>query len=234
MNRVACFLDNEDWRSVLHHDSQSQGLNPVQSVRLSDEFYENLAALPGLVELTNRLHKAPNPTSEQMRQVLECASGLRSSLLRWYRRLTAGTTSPFSEVPSGVGDSLFPLVYTYENHHTTGLVCSYYASLIVINDILSSFPPCEDLSADNSCYARRICKSVEYAYSSGFLGAYLIIFPLTTAYVASGAEIRKWIKDWPSRFEKYFDVEVWQENFHNMDETGGLIAKRRHGKDWNE
>lgn len=234
MNRKACFLDHEDWRSVLHHDSQSQGLNTHQSVRLSDEFYEHLATLPGLVESTNRLLRARNPTNGQMLRVQQRARELHESLLRWYRRLTAGTTIPFSEVPSGVGDSLFPLVYKYENHHTTGLVCSYYASLIVINDILSSFPPCKDLSAENTCHAREICKSVEYAYSSGFQGAYSIIFPLTTAYLAAGVEVRRWIKDWPIKFERYFDVEVWQGNFHNMDETGGLIEKRRHGKDWNE
>lgn len=187
-----------------------------------------------MVESTNRLHKARNPTVEQMLQVLRRTRDLHGSLLRWYRRLTTGTTTRFSEVPSEVGDSLFPLVYKYENHHTTGLVCSFYASLIVINDILSSFPPCADLSADNISYAEEICKSVEYAYSSGFQGAYTIIFPLTTAYLVSGAEVRKWIMDWPSKFEKYFDVAIWQKNFHNMDETGGPVRKRRHGKDRNE
>lgn len=231
MNRVACFLDNEEWRSVLHHGSQSEGQIPDQSVRLSDDFYEILAALPALVQRTNLLHAALNPTMGQ--RVLNRALQLRALLVGWYGKLTSGTTSPFSEVDSDFDDAVFPRVYKYDNHHTTGLVSSYYASLIVLNDIITLFPPCEDLSAKNSCYAKEICKSVEYAYSSGFQGAYSIIFPLTTAYLASGPEIREWIKAWPSKFDKYFDVKVW-EVFEDMDAKGGLIEKRRHGKTWDE
>ena len=224
-----CFLDNEDWRAVLHHGSHPQGLNPHQSVRLSDEFYEILASLPGLVKWTNSLHKARYPNEAETPHVLQRASQLRVALVRWYRKLTTAG-APYAEIPSLVGDSLFPSVYFFENHHITGLISSYYASLIVINDILTSFPSTDDtsrddLSSENITYAKEICKSVEYAHASGFQGAYSIIFPLTAAYVASGPEIRTWIKNWPRRFNEYFDVKVWKV-FDKMAAKGGLIQKR--------
>ncbi|KAA6407296.1 MAG: hypothetical protein FRX48_08844 [Lasallia pustulata] len=230
MDGVDCFLDNEDWRSVLHHESQSQGQDPHQLVHLSDEFYEILASLPGVIKQTNSLHRALNPAEEEMSHALERARNLQRNLESWYGKLRAATYPPFWLVRSGPGESLFLWRYDYKNHHITGLVCSYYASLIVVNDIITSFPPSENLSRENTLYASEICKSVEFAYSQGFQGAYTIIFPLTVAYLASGPEIRSWIRDWPRKFDKYFDIKVWQV-FEKMDAKGGIIQKRRYGRD---
>lgn len=222
-----CFLDDDNWKAVLHHESQAPGLDTPQSVRLSDEFYEILATLPGLINLTNSLHKVPFPNEADKWYVVQRAKELWSSLERWYGKITAGTTPLFVECPSSSEDKLFPSVYRFENHHMTGLFSSYYACLIVINDILTSFPPTDDFSSDNRNYAIEICKSVEYAHSSGFVGAYSIIFPLMAAYLASGPEVRHWIKKWPGRFGKYFDVKVWGV-FEEMDKRGGLVMKRQH------
>ena len=230
MAREDCFLDNEDWKSVLHHEPRSQDRDPPQLVHLSDEFYENLASLPGLIRQTNSLHAIPNPAEEEMRHVLQRARSLQQYLECWYGKLRAGTIPTFWEVPYRPGEPLFPCRYEYDNHHITGLVCSYYASRIVVNDIITSFLPSHDLSHENNRYAQKICKSVEYAYSSGFQGAYSIIFPLTMAYLVSGPEIRRWIKDWPRKFGKYFDIKVWQV-FENMDAMSGLIQKRKYGRD---
>ena len=222
MDRADCFLDDPEWTSALH--TEAGGPRPPQNVSLSDEHFEALAALPGLVKSTNSLLRSANPSEERIQGVLERARCLQARFNRWYSKLTVGSVAPFYEDNSRIGDELFPRVYCYVDNHTTGLVCSYYAALMVLNDIMSSLPPCEDLSVENNYYARQICKSVEFASRSGFQGAYSIIFPLTAAYLASDSATRAWIKNWPKRFDAFFDIRVWQV-FDNMDAKGGIIDK---------
>jgi hypothetical protein len=210
-----CFLDSAEWKSVIapSHGSQSE----PSTLQISNEFYNLMVALPGLVKATRSLRSYKRFPQAQHSDLLERTRQIHGSLLDWFQRFMASSTlenAPVFRVPSATRDTQFASVYHYRDNFVASLLCSYYASMIILNDLIVGLDPRVDYKVANLQLADKVCMSVEYAAKSGFLGTHYIVFALTVAYSASSVESRAWMKAWLIKLADIAEVARFSISAH--------------------
>jgi hypothetical protein len=126
-----------------------------------------------------------------------------SSLRNWFDNFGKIATPP-NGVPSSVNDSLYPVVYQYCDSSTATLFCGYYATLIILHEVLKACHYQVDYTEETMALIDNICKSVEYFYSTGTMGPYRLGFSLRVAFEVADTRIKLWIKGWLERFQRFY------------------------------
>ncbi|KAI9817899.1 MAG: hypothetical protein M1827_001018 [Pycnora praestabilis] len=200
-----CFLDSPEWRAVA-----PLGLYEGSSdiIALSNRLYNDMAMLPGLIGATQSAksaQRATGLTGEAAHNVLVVRTlRLSLDLESWYEDFISlyvphQEKPPIEEVPSKFDDPLFPIVYQYEDSVTLGAILCYYASQILVNELLDNLQNNDAHRVKDSDLVNKICRSVEPAAKENFIGPYTLLFPLNVALRIATPEIRRWIRTWMNR-----------------------------------
>jgi len=137
----------------------------------------------------------------------------------WHERWAVSVGVP-REVPSATGDKLFPMVFAYQNFGFATVYCSYYACMIILQELLNVCKYPQDFDADNAEMVNNICKSVEYN-GSGSLGPYRMGFSVRIAMEVASLEVKSWIINWITQVSKNYAV-LSPQNFPKLDERPTL------------
>jgi len=200
----ACFLDSEEWQYVkLQTPSNSIS---AQFYEKTNELARCITSCPWLVtELYTLPSLNPSETSTQLRAIalVHRAFEVYGRLQKWYEDFTAFAPSP-EEVPSSTNDPLYPVVYRYYNSATATTFCGYYATILILQRILTQFHhPAGDIR-EISLTVDKICKSIEYLAETGILGPYRAGFAMRVAFEVGTVTTKLWIRKWLIKFEKLY------------------------------
>ena len=213
-----CFLDTEEWRSI-PADHHAINLPPELS-QLCDEFSRFLSVIPGLVW---RGYAVPKFSAAQVSSLVQRALHLRERFEDWFGRLTTLMPLP-DDLPSTFDDGLFPTVYKYSSVTSAVLFVSYYASMIILYEVLKACHYPVDFQAETAELRDKICMSIEYVYDAGRMGLYRLGYSIIVALEVSPPATRLWLKRWLVRFAKVYasaSPEVWPKVEGEVEEVVG-------------
>jgi hypothetical protein len=199
-----CFLEAEEWRSITT-DTVNQRA-PSQPYLLIEEFSKYQTMFPRLVKEAYAAREAYAAGLVNPMEVLSLVNrtlNLHCHLLNWYEKFTA-IVDPPGEVLSSLDDHLYPVVYRYSDPTIATVFCGYYATVIILHEILRFCHYDVDYTVKTSILMDNICKSMEYIDGTGMLGPYRVGFALRVAYEVAPAETKLWVKNWLGRFNKIF------------------------------
>ena len=168
--------------------------------QLLDEFAGHLAAVPGLVR---RVYALSTFNSTQVSSLILSTLHIYDHFRDWYDQCNQVIIQP-DEVPSSFNDSLYPVVYRYSDVSTAMLLCSYYATTIILHNILKACHYDGDYDAETARLRDKICMSVEYVYGTGIMGAYKLGYSIRVAFDESPPNTQIWIKGWLGKFAKIY------------------------------
>jgi hypothetical protein len=189
-----CFLDTEEWHGVAA-EHRAINISPSLS-QLFDEFSRYLSAIPGLVW---RGYAVSRLSVAQVSSLVQRILYLRNQFQDWFDRLTTFLPLP-TQVPSSFKDGLFPIVYHYSSVTAAVVFVSYYASMIVLYEVLKACHYDADYHAETVELRDKICMSIEYVYKAGVMGVYRLGYAIRIAFEVASPEMRVWIKGWLGRF----------------------------------
>jgi hypothetical protein len=184
-----CFLAKKEWRDAWYN----RGPEPYAA--LIDEFWYCLALCPSVVRQAQLLRKrslSGSGVAEEgiliaTRQTLE----LRDRFIEWHDTFLRYLPEP-EEISSQDDSSPYSTMLTYATAWIGTLFMGYWASMLVIQDILEEWAGLafEETSED---LLAQILKSVEFT-SKGFMGPYRIGFSVRIALEFANQEQRRWIR----------------------------------------
>jgi hypothetical protein len=205
-NGKPCFLAEKEWRDVA-------GLNFNQCVpdylhNLFQDFSFYMASLPELlgdsfeVRGAKKLGK-PSPFSVDETLILANRSlDLYLRFREWGNRFMHIVPFP-KETLSTTQDSLFPVVYRYDSPSAATVYCSYWACIILLQEILTTLGCQPDDAMGDEELVNNICKSVEFN-STGTWGPYRMGFSLRIAWELASPPVKDWIAKWHTRFNETY------------------------------
>ncbi|OCL13168.1 putative C6 finger domain protein [Glonium stellatum] len=199
-----CFLEAEEWRSI-NTDTTNQH-TPSQLFLMVDEFSKYQTMFPRLVKeayATREAYAAGLANPMEVMSLVNRTLDLHYRLLTWFEQFTASVDLP-KEVPSSLNDPLYPIVYRYSDPTLATIFCGYYATVIILQEILRFCQYDVDYTRETSTLMDNICKSIEYIDGTGIWGPYRAGFALRIAYEVGPPETKLWVKNWLGRFNKIF------------------------------
>jgi hypothetical protein len=205
-NGKPCFLAENEWREVSR-------LNFNQCVpdylhKLFQDFSHYMASMPELLRdgfdvRTARKLGNPLPFSpEEISTLANRGLDLYLRLREWGSRFVQIVPYP-KEGLSVTEDPVFPVVFRYESSSAATVYCSYWACIILLQEILSAcrcYP--DDVMGDEELVSN-ICKSVEFN-SAGTWGPYRMGFSLRIAWEIATPPVKEWIAAWHKRFNETY------------------------------
>lgn len=158
-----------------------------------------LTALPSLMRRVRQFHSSSN--AAERASVLKQAQQLRRAIQATSEFVTQSVENKVDvfEVPSRVGDTLFPTIYQFSTRTLADVCAFYWGVTIILDTIIARFLPLTSQSAmeilrDRCIRARQqICMSYEYCEQFWPMGCMYMSGPLIMAYHGATAEERLWI-----------------------------------------
>ncbi|KAK9417995.1 hypothetical protein SUNI508_08424 [Seiridium unicorne] len=167
-------------------------------------YLQLLARLPGILRHGYALREAnarQEPIDIQKALLLaESTQQVHAGFLEWYPRLLSIEPEP-TEIPSKDPASIFPHVLHYESPWIGALYMGYWASILILQEILIQCRYPVDLKETNSDLARNILKSIENV-GHGVMGAFRCGYGLRIAFEFVDDRQKVWIGMWLGRLER--------------------------------
>ena len=168
-----------------------------------EDYYDLLSVRPSITHralallhaVTSGLPVPPDDAVKLLKETIPVHEGW----LNWDKELHVLFPAPV-EIPSPRGDTLYPMVYLYDDvwrgsSHIMVAVC-----IIISNLVFKVTGYGGDRDGEVREMVDRICKSIE-TVSAGPCGPLRVGAGLRIAYEATGPETRGWIKGWLGGFE---------------------------------
>ena len=173
---------------------------------LVDEYLASLTKIPGILHRglairEARAHDMPVDYAEVERVICQ-ALQLRVFFLGWFENYSALGLAP-SEVPSRRPDSIFETVLQYKTVWVGSLHMNYYATMLILQEVLNYCRYQVNFYASNQELADNILRSIE-TVATGTMGPLRAGYPLRIAYEVADTPKRLWIKSVLERFQKYY------------------------------
>jgi hypothetical protein len=205
-NGKRCFLAEKEWREVAR-------LNYNQCVpdylhNLFQDFAHYMASLPELLRDGFDIRAAikvgkPSPSSPDEALLLaERSLDLYFRFRKWGIRFMQIVPFP-REALSLSEDPLFPVVFRYDSPSAATVFCSYWACIIMLQEILTALDCRPDDAMGDEELVNNICKSVEFN-GTGTWGPYRMGFPLRIAWEIASPPVKEWIAKWHLRFNETY------------------------------
>ncbi|KAK9779624.1 hypothetical protein SCAR479_03690 [Seiridium cardinale] len=205
-----CFLADEPWQSVMRHKPGVPTNTIVGKIispdglDVGDRYFQLLARLPGILRHGYALREAnarQEPIDIQKALLLaESTQQVHTGFLEWYPRLLSIEPEP-TEIPSKDPASIFPHVLHYGSPWMGALYMGYWASMLILQEILIQCRYPVDFRETNSDLAQNILKSIENV-GHGVMGAFRCGYSLRIAFEFVDDRQKAWIGMWLGRFER--------------------------------
>ncbi|KAF7592234.1 hypothetical protein BBP40_000506 [Aspergillus hancockii] len=198
-----CFLASGDWHSVMRQ--QFDFTLHVELYALVEDLFGFYTAIPSLIHQFFDIKTTNFDESTKQSKVsklLTHALHMQDRLASWYDQLIHVVPPP-TETLSSMGDSLYPIVYSFSDVDTATIFSAYYSYMALIHAALgiSQYPG--EHGAIVAYFRDQICKSVEYN-ARGLLGPYRLGFPLRVAYEFADPTTKLWIEGWLRRLSRTY------------------------------
>ncbi|PIG85858.1 C6 finger domain protein, partial [Aspergillus arachidicola] len=192
-SKEKCFLASSDWQSVMKQ--QFDSTFPAIIYAQVEELFALYTTIPYFIHQFFDLRQA-DPTHETTQskasKLLSEALDMQDKLFTWYDKFSHTAALP-TEILSSIGDTLYPIVYSFTDVDTATIFAAYYSYMVIIHAILGACRyPGEH--ADMVVYYRdQICMSVEFN-AQGMLGPSRLGFPLLVVNEFADPPTKLWVQ----------------------------------------
>lgn len=212
-----CFLAKRAWQKSLSHTFDAHivlnqdsllvdQIIPREAVFLMEDYFENLAKLPRILRYGYELREAKRhgmPIDEaKVVLLLKHTNATRAGVLHWYQEFEKWADSPV-EAPSQDCTSIYPTVLSYTNPWLGSLYMGYWATMLILQEILNHCQSKVDYTDNNRQCANNIYRSLENV-GAGVMGPFRVGYALRIAYDFADLDTQYWIRGLLSHFEKTY------------------------------
>ncbi|GAB1194271.1 hypothetical protein APSETT444_003515 [Aspergillus pseudonomiae] len=176
-SKEKCFLTSSDWQSVMKQ--QFDSTLPTSFYAQVEELFALYTTIPCFIHQFFELREAdPAHETTQLKatELLNEALDMQTKLTTWYDKFRHTAPLP-TEVLSSMGDTLYPIVYSFTDVDTGTIFAAYYSYMVIIHAILGACRYPGEHAAMVVYYRDQICMSVEFN-AQGILGPSRLGFPL--------------------------------------------------------
>ncbi|KAK0722870.1 hypothetical protein B0T26DRAFT_674516 [Lasiosphaeria miniovina] len=206
-----CFLAKKKWQNVIAamqpaQDTSAMSATAVIAATHVDAYFNHLAKVPGLLHHGMALREAtarglPIDTSRIVLLVKSTAQ-LHSELGAWLDGFMKFTPSPV-ERPSRDPDSIFDSALHYESPWYGAVYMSYWATMLILQEILNLCHYPVSYAASNRQLADNIFRSIETVHP-GYMGPYRVGYPVRIAYEFADVSTQVWLAAVLAKTEKHY------------------------------
>ncbi|RMZ37562.1 C6 zinc finger domain protein [Aspergillus flavus] len=208
-SKEKCFLTSTDWQSVMKQ--QFDSTFPAVIFAQVEELFAYYTTIPCFIHQFFDLRQA-DPTHEKTQlkasKLLNDALDMQNKLSTWYDKFSQTAPLP-TEVLSSMGDTLYPIVYSFTDVDTATIFAAYYSYMVIIHAILGACHYPGEHAAMVVYYRDQICMSVEFN-AQGMLGPSRLGFPLLVVNEFADPPTKLWVQGWLQRLSKTYKVMLPQ------------------------
>lgn len=214
---VDCFLAQKKWEKELDILSDELERDPITnsrfranmpkgSLKMFGRYLHYLAKLPNILRHGWALREAVkhdmpiNPASVYL--LARRAERLHADYSAWYESILNDIELPY-EVPTQDPSSPFEIVLAYKSHWIGALHMGYWASMLIIQNVLNGCRQNNDYTEKNNEFANNIFRSLEHV-SAGVMGPYRVGYSIRIAYEFADVPTQYWIHTLLARFQPFY------------------------------
>ncbi|KAE8136520.1 C6 zinc finger domain protein [Aspergillus pseudotamarii] len=208
-SKEKCFLASGDWQSVMKQ--QLDSTLPTIFHAQVEELFALYTTIPCFIHQFFDLRQAePAHETTQFKacKLLNDALAMQARLITWYDSFSHTAPLP-TEVLSSMGDTLYPVVYSFTDIDTATIFAAYYSYMVIVHAILGVCHYPGEHAAMVAYYRDQICMSVEYL-AQGILGPSRLGFPLLVVNEFADPPTKLWVQGWLQRLSETYKVMLPQ------------------------
>ncbi|KAE8158438.1 C6 zinc finger domain protein [Aspergillus tamarii] len=208
-SKEQCFLSSSGWQSVMKQ--QLDSTLPAIFYAQVEELFALYTTIPCFIHQFFELRQA-DPAHETTRlkasKLLSDTLDMQAKLITWYDSFSYTAPLP-TEVLSSMGDTLYPIVYSFTDVDTATIFAAYYSYMVIIHAILGACCYPGEHAAMVAYYRDQICMSVEFN-AQGILGPSRLGFPLLVVNQFADPPTKLWVQGWLQRLSNTYKVMLPQ------------------------
>lgn len=206
-----CFLAKKKWQNVIAaaqpaQDTSAMSATAVIAAAHVDAYFNHLAKVPGLLHHGMALREATRRglPIDMPRVVLlvKSTAQLHGELGAWLDGFMKFTPGPV-EKPSRDPDSIFDSALHYESPWYGAVYMSYWATMLILQEILNLCHYPISYAASNRQLADNIFRSIETVHP-GYMGPYRVGYPVRIAYEFADVSTQVWLAAVLAKTEKHY------------------------------
>lgn len=214
---VDCFLAQKKWEKELELLSEELERDPISnarfrsnmpkgSFRLVGRYLHYLAKIPSILRHGWALREAVTHDMPidlaSVYLLTRRTEKLHADYLAWYERILEDIDLP-EEVPTQDPTSPFETVLAYPSPWTGALHIGWWASMLIIQNVLNGCHQNNEYTEKNHEYANNIFRSLENV-SAGVMGPYRVGYALRISYEFADVPTQYWIHSLLARFQPLY------------------------------